>query len=165
MVKRPYSFRPAKMDGEGNDMPFMRELYASTRAEELAPTGWPQEQVDSFLNQQFDAQHSHYQEHFSSADFEVILSTDDEPIGRLYLDEWETQFRIVDIALIPEFRGKGIGGAILAEIIERAFAVGKAVSIHVEQYNPAMRLYERLGFKMVEECGVYDLLELRPPSS
>ena len=152
------------MDGESNDLPFLRELYASTRREELAPAGWPKEQVENFLSQQFQAQHVHYQEHYADADFDVVLSSQGEPIGRLYLIEWEKEFRIVDIALLPEHRRKGIGGAILKEIIERAFAVGKAVSIHVEQYNPAMHLYERLGFEMIDESGVYHLMELKPPA-
>lgn len=163
METLPYSFRPANWDGEASDLPFLRELYASTRREELAPAGWPKEQVENFLSQQFHAQHVHYQEHYADADFDVILSDQGEPIGRLYLIEWEKEFRIVDIALLPETRRKGIGGRILSEIIERAFAVGKAVSIHVEQYNPAMHLYERLGFEKIDEKGVYHLMEIKPP--
>lgn len=157
-----YSYRPAVFEGESNDLDFLRELYASTRREELAPTGWPQDQVEVFLAQQFEAQHSFYLESFSSTDFDLILSSDEKPIGRLYLDEREDEFRIVDIALLPEFRGKGIGGAILKTIIDRAFAVGKAVRIHVEQQNPAMSLYKKLGFQLVEEKGVYHLMEITP---
>lgn len=158
-----YSYRPAVFEGESNDLDFLRELYASTRREELAPTGWPQEQIEAFLTQQFEAQHSYYTENFSSTDFDLILSGDNIPIGRLYLDEREDEFRIVDIALLPEARRKGIGGAILKTIIDRAFAVDKAVSIHVEQNNPAMNLYKRLGFQLVEEQGVYHLMEIVPP--
>ena len=128
----------------------------------MAASGWPQEQIEAFLVQQFEAQHAHYQEHFGSADFDLILSGEGEPIGRLYLDEREDDFRIVDIALIPEVRRHGLGGDILTKLIERASAAGKSISIHVEQYNPAMRLYHRLGFEMVEEQGVYHLMELKP---
>lgn len=160
----PYSYRPVKFEGGANDLDFLRELFASTRREEMAPSGWPQEQIEAFLLQQFEAQHSYYQEHFSSTDFDLILSSEKKPIGRLYLDERDDEFRIIDIALLPEARGKGTGSAILQSIIDRAFAVGKAVRIHVEQNNPAMRLYSRLGFKMVEEQGVYHLMELKPPT-
>jgi ribosomal protein S18 acetylase RimI-like enzyme len=155
----PYSFRPAVMQGETNDLGFLRELYASTRREEMAPSGWPQEQIEAFLFQQFEAQHSYYLEHFSSSDFDLIISASGEPIGRLYLDEREEEFRIIDIALLPESRGLGIGGDILEKILAKASAVGKAVTIHVEQSNRAMALYLRLGFEMVEEQGVYHLMK------
>lgn len=163
MVQHAYSFRPVQWGESDHDLFFLRNLYASTRQEELAQTGWPREQIEAFLNQQFEAQHSYYQEHYASADFLVILSSDGESIGRLYLDEWEDEFRIVDIALLPAFRGQGIGSEILRELMARAFAAGKAVSIHVEQFNPAMRLYKRLGFLPVNEEGVYHLLRVKPP--
>lgn len=158
------SFRPiALVDGE-SDLPFLRALYASTRADEMAQTGWSAGHIEAFLNQQFEAQHKFYLEHFGGADFDLILGEDGEPIGRLYLEERDDEFRIIDIALVAACRGKGIGGKLLQEILDRAFAAGKAVRIHVEQYNPAMRLYVRLGFKKVEEQGVYHLMESLPPN-
>ena len=154
----PVRFRPMT----DADLPFLRTLYASTRQEELAQTGWPQEQIDAFLLQQFEAQHAYYAEHFSSAAFDLILGESDEEIGRLYLDERDKEFRVIDIALLPAWRGRGIGGQIMQNVINTAFAAGKAVRIHVEQFNPAMHLYHRLGFKMVEEQGVYHLMEILP---
>lgn len=160
-----YSFRSAVFEGEANDLDFLRELYASTRREEMVPSGWPQERIEEFLLQQFEAQHSFYQENFSSSDFDLIRSSSNDLIGRLYLDERDDEFRIIDIALLPDWRGQGIGGDILRRIIERAFEVGKAVAIHVEQNNPAMHLYSRLGFEMIEEQGVYHLMEVKPPTT
>lgn len=122
----PYSFRPAVMQGETNDLGFLRELYASTRREEMAPSGWPQEQIEAFLFQQFEAQHSYYLEHFSSSDFDLIISASGEPIGRLYLDEREEEFRIIDIALLPESRGLGIGGGHFAKNLCESFRRGKS---------------------------------------
>jgi ribosomal protein S18 acetylase RimI-like enzyme len=83
-------------------------------------------------------------------------------VGRLYVEEWPSQFRIIDIALLPEARGKGFGAALIADLFAGARAVGKRVSIHVEKNNPAMRLYHRLGFAEAEDKGVYDLLEWSP---
>ena len=67
--------------------------------------------------------------------------------------------RAHDIALLPEHRGAGIGGRLLQDLLTEAAASGKRVSIHVERFNPAMRLYERLGFTKQEEVGVYFRME------
>ena len=101
------------------DLPFLSHLYASTRAEELAPVPWSDEQKQAFLSQQFDAQHQHYQKHFANAGFDLIL-LDETPIGRLYVDRQDDEIRIVDIALLPEHRGRGIGGHIMRDILDEA---------------------------------------------
>jgi ribosomal protein S18 acetylase RimI-like enzyme len=81
-----------------------------------------------------------------------------EAIGRLYIDRWPRDHCIIDIAFLPEHRRHGLGAALLADLLDEAAAAGKAVTIHVEKFNPAMRLYRRLGFKTEEEHGVYDLM-------
>ena len=149
-------YRPA----EDADLPFLFEVYAATRAEELAGTGWPIELQRVFLGQQFDAQHAHYRTHYPEAEW-LVIEQAGRAIGRLYLEEWPSQFRIIDIALLPEARGRGIGGAILEDCLAMAAATGKAASIHVEKTNPAMTLYRRLGFVTAEDKGVYDLMEWR----
>ncbi len=85
-----------------------------------------------------------------------------EAIGRLFLEEWSEQIRLIDIALLPHGRGGGVGTAILADLQDMAAKTGKALTIHVERNNPAMRLYLRLGFAKIDEHGVYDLMEWRP---
>lgn len=142
------------------DLPFMAALYASTRADELAPVPWPQEAKDAFLSQQFLAQHSHYQAHYPDAEW-LVIERGGERIGRLYIEEWPSQFRVIDISLVAGSRGCGIGGAIFEDVMAVAAAAGKAVSIHVEKNNPARKLYDRLGFRRVEDKGIYDLLEWR----
>jgi ribosomal protein S18 acetylase RimI-like enzyme len=142
------------------ELPFLGRLYASTREEELAITGWPREQIDALLAQQFAAQHKHYTENYPGASFDLVLvSGSGEAIDRLYLDRRETEFRIIDISLLPEWRGRGIGGAILRELLTEADGEGKAVTIHVEAHNPAMSLYLRLGFRHVDDKGVYHLMK------
>ena len=139
------------------DLPFVAELYASTRREEVAATGWPVEMQEAFLRQQHEAQHSHYSIHYADAD-RLILERGGEAVGRLYLIDEPGQLHVIDISLVPAARGEGIGGAILRDVTALAAQRGKPVSIHVEKYNPARRLYERLGFEVVEDCGVYDLM-------
>ncbi|MCA9032060.1 MAG: GNAT family N-acetyltransferase, partial [Planctomycetaceae bacterium] len=138
--------------------------YASTREEELRPVPWSNEDKAAFLKMQFDAQHNHYMKEFASASFDVI-ELDGEAIGRLYLDRWDDQIRIIDIALLPTSRGQGIGGEIMQSILAEATSAGKAVTIHVEGNNPAQRLYKRLGFKKVDDTGVYHLMRWDPPSA
>jgi ribosomal protein S18 acetylase RimI-like enzyme len=146
------------------DLPFIEALYASTRAEEVALTGWPQEQQRAFLAQQHRAQHHHYRAHYAAAEW-LVVERDGEPIGRLYLGQWDDRHHIIDISLIPAARGLGIGGAMLADIIAGAQAQGKGVSIHVEVNNPARRLYGRLGFEVVEDKGIYLRMDRPAPAA
>jgi len=140
------------------DLPFLARVYASTRAEELATvSGWSDEQKAAFLDAQFRAQHAHYQTYYPNADW-LVTAHDGEDIGRLYIERWPSQHRIIDIAFLPEHRGKGYGEALLRDLMDEAAAAGKDVSIHVEKFNPAMRLYRRLGFQTEEDKGVYDLM-------
>lgn len=145
------------------DMDFLYQVYASTRADELAIVDWSQEQKDAFLQMQFDAQHRYYQEYYANASFDVILR-DSQPIGRLYLDRREDEVRIVDIAILPEHRNAGVGTALLRDIMSEAASMGKVVTIHVEKFNPALRLYRRLGFRQKGDSGMYFLLEWSPAS-
>ena len=107
---------------------------------------------------QFDAQHAHYQEHYAGAAFDVIL-VDGQPAGRLYVAREEDEIRIVDIALLPDFCNRGIGTTLLRGLQSEAAAAGKPLRIHVERFNPALRLYERLGFREIADRGVYLFME------
>jgi ribosomal protein S18 acetylase RimI-like enzyme len=139
------------------DLPFLARLYASTRAEELVPVPWTEEAKAAFLLMQFQAQHDHYQTHYTGADW-LLVELAAEPVGRLYIARWAREHRLIDIALLPKFCGRGLGTALLRDLMDEALAAGKALTIHVEKNNPAMRLYRRLGFVPVGEHGVYDLM-------
>lgn len=136
------------------DSEFLYQVYASTRFEELAPVPWTDQQKEGFLRQQFHAQDTHYRQHFPRAEY-LVVELNDGPIGRLYVDRSVHLLRIIDIALLPEYRGRGIGGALMRQLLDEARASGKPVQIHVEVNNPALRLYERLGFVRAEDVGVY----------
>lgn len=140
------------------DYAFVEALYCAIRADEVALSGWPVEHRRQFLLQQHRAQHHHYQTYYPGAEW-LIIERGGERIGRLYLAEWSDQVRIVDIALIEGHRGQGLGGAILRDVCAWAAGLGKRASIHVEKNNPARFLYQRLGFAVVEDKGIYDLME------
>jgi ribosomal protein S18 acetylase RimI-like enzyme len=139
------------------DLPFMARLYASTRSEELASTPWSEAEKAAFVEMQFQAQHSHYRQHYSDAEWLITMRAG-EDIGRLLIQRLPGEHGLVDIVFLPAHCGKGYGGALLRDLLEEAAAAGKSVTIHVEKFNPAMRLYRRLGFGTVEDKGVYELM-------
>jgi ribosomal protein S18 acetylase RimI-like enzyme len=145
------------------DGSFALSVYASTRAHELAPVPWDEEQKAAFVAMQFEAQSAHYAQHYDGLTSDVVL-VDGEPAGRLLVARWREEIRIVDIALLPAFRGRGAGSELLAELIDEATEMGKRLSIHVERDNRALGLYERLGFRPVGETGVHLRMEWAPPA-
>ncbi len=147
------------------DADLLCRIYASTRTEELSVLPWTQAQKDAFLRMQFEAQHAHYQKHYADADFLVVMRGE-VPAGRLYLHRSARELRIVDIALLPEHRGTGLGRALLEELLQESAVAGRKVSIHVERMNRALGLYRRLGFRVAADAGgVYLLMEWTPPLS
>ena len=140
------------------DVEFLYRVYASTRLEELAVTGWDETRVEAFLRMQFGLQHTQYLQNYPGAAFDIV-SIDGMPAGRLYVDRTEDGIRIIDIALLPEFRGRGIGGRIMRGLVGEADAKGLVMSLHVEMNNPVLSFYKALGFKEVELRGIYYLME------
>lgn len=143
------------------DEAFLRKVYIGTRMEELAVTDWSAIQKEAFLTSQFAAQHAYYQKNYARAAF-LIIERQGQQIGRFYLDRWPDQIRVVDIALLPAYRRKGFGMAILKAVLAEGQRLSLPVTIHVERFNPALRLYTRLGFAQIEDKGVYFLLEKQP---
>ena len=148
---------------QAGDEPFLLRVYAGTRAEELAPVPWTAEQKAAFMAQQFAAQTVHYEQHYAGMNADVIM-IDDVPAGRLLVDRRDDAILIVDISLVPEHRGRGAGSVLVREVLAEATAAAKRVVIHVERFNRALRLYERLGFRVVGEHGVYLRMEWEPAS-
>lgn len=146
------------------DISFLYEVYAGTRQEELEKTGWTFSEKEVFLRGQFDAQHRYYSEHYPDAAYEIIV-LEDQAIGRFYVDHRKDEMRLMDIALLPQYRNQGIGSRLLHALLEKAQAQNKPVRIHVEQFNPAMRLYKRLGFRHLEDRGVYQFMAWTPDSA
>ena len=150
----PPRLRPATPEDEQ----FLRAVYAATRADELALVQWSVEQKRAFTDMQFAAQDADYKRNYPAAQYSII-EVQGIPAGRLYVDRCEKEIRIIDIALLPELRRAGIGTKLLRELQDEARAAGKTLTIHVEKFNPARSLYDRLGFQQVEDKGVYLFLE------
>src|SRR5690349_6116454 len=140
--------RPACPDDEA----FLYELYRSTRADELIAWGLDDSQQKSFLDLQFRARQRHYAIAFAGSEHKIILC-DDRPIGRMLVHRSKHEIRLVDIALLPEHREKGIGATLIRELHREATDTAKTVTLHVDKLNRAARLYERLGFMIIEDTG------------
>lgn len=147
--------------GTEADYEFQRVLYHDVRAEEMRHFPFDEVQKRTFLDWQFDCQWKHYREHYPTCQWQII-TREGQPIGRLLVDRWPDQIRIVDIALLASTRGKGIGSMLMAEILEEGQRAAKPVTIHVEVFNPAQQLYQRLGFKQVDTSGAYHLMRWSP---
>ena len=146
----PVVVRPETPEDEA----FLRQLYGTTREMEMQVVPWSEEQKAGFLDMQFRAQATHYRECYPDSAF-LVIEVGSERAGRLYIERLEHELRVIDIALLPEYRGRGIGGRMMGEILDEARAGGKKVSIYVEYFNPARHLYDRLGFRALDTNGVY----------
>jgi len=141
-----------------SDLPFIYELYASTREEELKQTGWDESEKSTFLKMQFHLQHCYYQQIHAGEQFSVIV-LDDITIGRFYAARWVREIRIIDIVVLPQYRRQGIGRQVLQGILNEARSNDKIVSLHVETKNPALSFYRQLGFQVVAVKDFYRRLE------
>ncbi len=143
------------------DMAFLSELYRSTRWEEVLNAPWDDQQRIDFLSQQFKAQHTHYQSHYPHAE-KLLIIKDKQNIGRIYIDRDDVSICLIDVALMTNQRGNGLGTLLLKELLDEAQLTNKKVVIHVENFNPAYHWYLKHGFNQVEDKGVYQYMEWYP---
>jgi GNAT superfamily N-acetyltransferase len=136
------------------DEPFLFALYASTRADELAAWGWDAAQQRAFLEMQFRAHHQHYASLGPALNARIVLH-EGKPIGRIATVASAEAIDLADIALLPEYQGRGIGATLIRAELTAAHAAGKPLTLHVLRENPAARLYARLGFTVVDDDGLY----------
>jgi ribosomal protein S18 acetylase RimI-like enzyme len=136
------------------DEGFLYQVYASTRQEELAQVPWTPLQKSLFLRRQHQAQLSHYRTYYPTATFDLIL-VQDHPAGRIFIQRGVEEIRLMDIALLPAYRNQGIGTLLIRDLLKEAEANHQFIGLHVEQFNRAYQLYQRLGFRDVEMRGIY----------
>lgn len=149
-------------DGDGD---FLFRLYASTRADEVAAFGWPAAQQEAFLRMQFNMQRRWYETAYSQAEH-AIIELEGQPIGRMIVLRGQKSWQLIDISLLPEFRGQGMGGELIRALIQEcAQLCGAVLQLQVLKNNPAIRLYNRLGFTSTAEDKIYIQMELRPGSA
>ena len=152
-----YALRPAREA----DRDFERRLFETARTDTAVLAAWPPQTRKAFLDQQFEFQRVHYARAHPQAE-RLIVTLKGAPVGRLILDRVGAPWCIVDIALLPSARGRGLGGALLAAILQSAAWAGASLALNVEIGNPARRLYERLGFSVTATELPYHAMLWRP---
>lgn len=161
---RPTSARGVNRRPEApDDEPFLFRLYASTRAEELNVTGWDAATREGFLRMQFQFQRAGYRAMFPAAEYSVVVA-EGTPIGRLVIDRTDRGIRVVDIALLPEHCGRGIGTSLLQNLLQEAASSALPVRLQVIKDSREIRVYARLGFRKIGASGFHEEMEWQPPS-
>ena len=145
------------------DQPFLYEVYASTRQEELAPVPWSDAQKAAFLRMQFDAQHQHYQEHYTARSFRSSCATGNRWVGCTCIAGPLKSGSSIS-PCCPNIAAPASAARCSANCMDEADRAGQPLTIHVEHNNPALHWYERLGFRAIGDTGVYLFLERRPES-
>lgn len=144
------------------DAEFLYEVYASTRADELAHIPWSEAQLKAFLKMQLNARDQSYRMYYEGIDDRIILSGD-QPIGRLILVRSDEEIRLADVALLPEYRRGGTGTSLIKELMTEAGNTQRPIRLQVEKPNvQAKRLYERLGFTTTGENDTHVQMEYQP---
>lgn len=146
---------------EDSDLGILFKVYVSTRIDEFQLTGWTEEQFIQFLGMQFELQHTQYLQNYKNKSFDIIMY-ENQPAGRLYINRENDDIRIVDIAVLKEFRNKGIGSFLMKRLLEESDKNNIPLSLHVEYNNPVLNWYEKLGFQKISETGVYYFMKREP---
>ncbi len=156
-MSAPLTFRPIRPA----DRPFLFRVFSASRPD-IHAARLPAEEKQALLRMQFEAQHQDYTANYPDAAF-LIVMLGTVSVGRLYLHRRSDEIRVVDIALLPEFRNRGLGTTLMLDVLREGELAGKPVRIHVEKFNRAMSFYQRLGFTVIRDVDTHFLMECAPP--
>lgn len=138
------ALRPETAD----DLPFLRELYLSVRDGEVGFRDLLPTTRTAILEQQFEWQHAQYRAANPQGWFTIVM-VDDKPGGRFYLVRLADSLRVVDISLLPEFRGHGIGTQLMLNVRAESIRTGLPIRLSVVAGNAAGGFYKHLGFQVI----------------
>jgi ribosomal protein S18 acetylase RimI-like enzyme len=145
---------------EPDDDAFLEELYFSRR-EDLYGLFADPEQTRALLLIQQRAQAIGYKKEFPNATYEVI-TFDGQRAGRIVIDRSGGTMAIIDIALLPLFRNRGIGSLILDSILDECQRGKRQCRLSVAKTSQAIRLYLRKGFCTENEMETHFVMKWIP---
>lgn len=148
------------------DRPFRFRLFCKSRLPEfeLLKQQLGPEAYEQIMHFRFHAQTVSYCNSFPQARFDIIELGGDA-IGRIVVDRPGSMIHIVDQAVVPALRNRGIGTAVMRSLMTEAAQDGLPVRLKVASSNdPSMRLYLRLDFVAIEDAPLYIEMEWKPPS-
>jgi len=146
------------------DAPFLLRLYKSSRGDDLRELGWDETRIDDFLEMQYQAQRTFDEQDYAKATDQLILWSGNRA-GRLLVEARENEIRCVDLALLPEFRNRGLGTILMRRLQQQAVTAHKPLRLQVIRYSRAINLFERLGFVRTSETGTHFQMEWKPPGA
>jgi GNAT superfamily N-acetyltransferase len=147
------------------DEDFLFQVYAASRADEMALVDWDDAQKQAFLRSQFEAQTAQYHARFPDAEYSIILYQG-RPVGRFWIGRTSEQIRLLDIAILQEFQNRGVGAVLLKSLLAESEATATPLRHMVFKMNTAaLRFYERFGFTPIEDVGAYIHMERLPANA
>ena len=157
MAEESITLRPATED----DQDFLLELFKSSRGDDLRGLGWEEERIGEFLGMQYEAQQNFVRADHPKINDQIVLS-EGTPVGHLAVEHRPNEFRLVDLALLPEHRNHGTGALLIQELQTQSAAARRPLRTQVIRYNRAVGLFERLGFRRTSETGTHFQMEWLP---
>lgn len=142
------------------DEEFLYALYVTTR-DDLTSLGIDAQQLDALMRMQYAAQKASYLAAYPGAEHKIISSSG-VPVGRMIVQRGEREILFVDLAILPEYRNRGIGSRLILERIREAEDANGVLTFHALKTNRAINLYLRLGCAITEDAGMYYRMEWRP---
>lgn len=149
--------RPVTAGDDG----MLREIYKSSRGDDLRGLGWAEDRISEFLGMQYEAQQNFYESEYKRATDEIVL-WEGKPAGRLIVERREHEIRLIDLALLPEHRNNSIGAFLIRKLQNEARQEEKPLRLQVIRFNRAINLFERLGFARTSETGTHFQMEWLP---
>lgn len=145
-----------------DDRTFLFALFRSHASAELVALPVDEATRDAVAQMQFNSATATYRAQFADARFDII-ERDGERIGRLITDPGGETACMVDYALMPDRRGAGLGGSIIAAVLVQLAPRDRPMRVKVLMTNiPSLRMCIRLGFRQVNDDMPMLQLEWRP---
>lgn len=144
MSKIRMTLRPVEAEDEW----LLRALFAESLRARLRASALTPREIELLVEMQFRDRGAQPRSGEGDLQQSIVL-IDGVEVGYLVLDRRPGETRIVELALLAAFRGRGFGSSLLHSLQREAAGEGRLLGLHVARDSAAQRLYRRLGFREV----------------